>query len=117
MVLVPTPDRDGHDLAGIRTVDIAVPVGTNTGWNLRAAGARGKDLCGLNGSFFPFLGTKAERLASGDPRSSLEERYGDHDGFVTAVRDASQRLVRRRLLLAEDANVIIGQAQASDILR
>ena len=117
MVLVPTPDRDGHDLAGIRTVDIAVPVGTNTGWNLRAAGARGQDLCGLNGSFFPFFDTRAERLAAGDPRPSLEERYGDHDGFVTAVRDASQRLVRRRLLLAEDASVIVGQAQASDILR
>ena len=71
----------------------------------------------MNGSFFPFLDTKAERLALGDPRLSLEERYGDHDGFVTAVREVSQRLVRRRLLLAEDASVIVGQAQASDILR
>lgn len=33
-VRVPKPDRDGLDLGGIRTVDIAVPVGTNTGWNL-----------------------------------------------------------------------------------
>ena len=27
-VLVPMPDRDGHDLAGVKTVDVAVPVGT-----------------------------------------------------------------------------------------
>ena len=53
-VLVPTTDRDGHDIAGIHTVDIAAPVGTNTGWNLHAAGPRGRDLCSLTGSFFPF---------------------------------------------------------------
>ena len=117
LVLVPTPDRDGHDLAGIRTIDIAVPVGTNTGWNLRAPGPRGRDLCGLNGSFIPFATTQAERLATGDPRRSLEERYGDHRGFVDAVRGASARSVRRRLLLDEDATIIVEMAEASDILR
>ena len=95
-VLVPTPDRDGHDLAGIRTVDVAVPVGTNTGWNLRAPGPRGRDLCGLSGSFIPFAKTQADRLASGDPRPSLEERYGDHGGFVDAVRRASEQSVKAR---------------------
>ena len=116
-VLVPTPDRDGHDLAGIRTLDIAVPVGTNTGWNLRAPGPRGRDLCGLSGSFFPFAKTQAERLASGDPRPSLEERYGDHGGFVDAVRRASEQSVRRRFLREEDARILVEMAEASDILR
>ena len=116
-VLVPTPDRDGHDLAGIRTLDIAVPVGTNTGWNLRAPGPRGRDLCGLSGSFFPFAKTQAERLASGDPRPSLEERYGDHGGFVDAVTRASEQSVRRRFLREEDARIIVEMAEASDILR
>ena len=116
-VLVPKPDADGVDAIGIRTVDVAVPVGTNTGWNLRAAGARGKDLCGLSGSFFPFADTQAERMASGDPRRSLEERYGDHAGFVDAVRQATVDLIDRRLLLDEDAATIIGIATESDILR
>ena len=116
-VLVPTPDRDGHDLAGIRTVDIAAPVGTNTGWNLRASGPRGGELCGLSGSFFPFAKTQAERLASGDPRPSLEERYGDHGGFVDAVRRASAQSVRRRFLREEDARILVEMAEASDILR
>ena len=40
-VLVPKPDRDGLDVGAIRTVEIAAPVGTNTGWNLIAAGPRG----------------------------------------------------------------------------
>ena len=116
-VLVPTTDRDGHDIAGVRTVDIAVPVGTNTGWNLYAAGPRGRDLCALTGAFFPFARTRAERLASGDPRLSLEERYGDHAGFVDAVRRAAEDSVARRILLPEDAGVIIRMAEDSDILR
>ena len=116
-VLVPTTDRDGHDIGGIRTVDIAVPVGTNTGWNLYAAGPRGRDLCSLTGAFFPFARTRAERMASGDPRLSLEERYGDHAGFVATVRRAADESVGRRLLLAEDAEVLVRMAEESDILK
>ena len=116
-VLVPTTDRDGHDIAGIHTVDIAAPVGTNTGWNLHAAGPRGRDLCSLTGSFFPFARTRAERETNGDPRLSLEERYGDHAGFVAAVRRAAGESVARRLLLPEDAEVLIRMAQESDVLR
>ena len=115
-VLIPTTDRDGHDVAGIRSVDIAVPVGTNTGWNLYPAGPRGKDLCGLTGSFFAFAQTRNERLASGDSRRSLEERYGDHAGFVRAVRRAAEAAMAQRTLLAEDADVIIKMAEDSDIL-
>ena len=115
-VLVPTTDRDGHDIAGIHTVDIAAPVGTNTG-NLHAAGPRGRDLCGLTGAFFPFARTRAERLANGDPRLSLEERYGDHTGFVAAVRRAADESVARRFLLPEDAAVLVRMAEESEVLR
>ncbi len=116
-VLVPTTDRDGHDVAGIHTVDIAAPVGTNTGWNLMAPGPRGRDLCSLTGAFFPFARTRAERMASGDPRLSLEERYGDHAGFVAAVRQAAEESVARRFLLPEDAEVLVRMAEESDVLR
>ena len=116
-VLVPTVDRDGLDVAGIRTLDIAVPVGTNAGWNLYAAGPRGRDLCSSTGSFFSFAKTRDARLADGDPRRSLEERYGDHAGFVQAVTRAAEDSIRRRHLLQEDAEVIIAMAEDSDILR
>ena len=116
-VLVPTIDRDGHDIGGIRTVDIAVPVGTSTGWNLFPAGARGRDLCALTGSFFAFAKTREQRLATGDPRLSLEERYGDHGGYVDAVRRAAADLVAERLLLREDAEVLVQMADDSSILR
>ena len=116
-VLVPTVDQDGHDVAGIRTIDIAVPVGTSTGWNLYAPGPRGRDLCGLTGSFFPFARTRAERMTNGDRRRSLEERYGDHGGFVRAVEAEVATAVDRRHLLPEDGQVIVEMAEESDVLR
>ncbi len=116
-VLVPMPDRDGHDVAGIRTVDIAVPVGTNAGWNLHASGPQDGDLCELSGSFIPFATTLEERLEDGDPRRSLEERYGDHGGFVEAVRRAAARSVANRVLLEDDATILVAMAEDSDILK
>ena len=32
-ILVPQVDADGNDIAGIRSVDVAAGLGTNTGWN------------------------------------------------------------------------------------
>src|SRR5258708_32614800 len=115
--LVTKTDRDGLDVAGLRQMEIRAPLGTNMGWNLRAAGNRAPDLCSLTGSFIPFVTTNAERLAAGDPRPSLQERYEDHDGYVEAVREAARQLVKLRLLLLEDAARFIRNAEASDVLR
>ncbi len=65
----------------------------------------------------PFAETRAERLAADDPRPSLEERYGDHDGYVDAVRAAAEELVADGLLLPDDAARAIAAAEASDVLR
>jgi hypothetical protein len=35
-------------------------------------------------------------VATGDPRKSIAERYGDHDGYVRAVSAAAEKLVRKR---------------------
>lgn len=115
-ILVPKPDRDGHDIAGTRLMQVRVPLGTSTGWNVRASGHRGPDLCGLTGSFVPFAQTAEERKAKGDPRPSLQERYTDHAGFVRAVEEAAAKLVKERFLLKEDADRFIAAANASDVL-
>ncbi len=65
----------------------------------------------------PFAKTRAQRLAAGDPRLSLQERYKDHAGFVKAVAGAAARLVKERFLLDRDAMVIVETAQRSAILR
>jgi hypothetical protein len=116
-IFVPKPEKDGLDIAGVRPMQIRVPLGTTTGWNVRRPEQRGPDLCGLTGSFFPFAKSKAERLASGDSRKSLEERYKDHDGFVKAVKKAAKQLEHERFLLEEDADAFISAAEASDVLK
>jgi hypothetical protein len=115
--LVPKQDADGNEVVGVASTLHQAPLGTYLGWNVTARGfAKGRE-CGLNGAFVPFAKTKAERQAAGDPRLSLEERYGSHDGYVAVVRSATARLVRDRFLLQEDANRLIAEATASDVLK
>jgi hypothetical protein len=71
----------------------------------------------LSGSFIPFANTRTDRIANGDPRPSLEERYGDHRGYVDAVRDASRELIRAGFLIDEDAERFVAEAESSDVLR
>ena len=114
---MPKPDADGLDIGGIRTVDIAAPVGTNTGWNLMAAGPRGTDLCGLSGAFFPFA---AQRRSGWRP--AIRGRHSRNATRImrassTAVEQASKRLVKQRLLLDEDARTLVNIARENKILR
>ena len=71
---VPKTDADGNDISGVRLVDVTVPLATYTGWALRS-GPQAGDGCEGTGQMIPFAKTKAERMASGDPRLSIEERY------------------------------------------
>jgi len=116
-VLVPRVDRDGLDVAGVRSVAVSAPIGTNVPWNYRAEGFGEGDLCDLSGSFFAFPTTKAERMANGDPRLSLQDRYGNHQGYVDAVTAAAEDLVADRLLMPADADSIVAAAQASNVLQ
>src|SRR5262249_14312692 len=106
--LVPKVTADGIDMAGIQLPDIAGPLGTYTGWKLLVSGP--KDECSAQGSVIPFATTKAQRLAAGDPRPSLEERYATQRGYVKAVEAAAERLVAERLLLPEDAKAYVEAA-------
>ena len=107
-------DIDGNDIAGIRLPDVVAPVATNTGWNLRSAAFGGKadgtDGCESAGSSMVFAPTAAAKLAAGDPRPSLTERYGDHAGLVAARTAAANALKAQRLLLQADVDAYISKA-------
>jgi hypothetical protein len=81
------------------------------------AGTRTPDQCGLSGSYFPFATTQAERIANGDSRPSLQERYGDHIGFTRAVALTTKALFREGFMLNEDAILYIQTAASSAVLR
>ena len=114
---VPRVDADGNETSGVASVQHRVPLGTYLGWNVQAAGYDKGAGCGFQGGFIPFARTRAEREAAGDPRPSLEERYGDHAGFVTRVRAAAAALVSQGFLLPADAARIVRQAEESAVLR
>jgi len=119
--LVPRVDADGNEVAGIKSPLLMAPLGTYTGWNVISSGMFKGQLCHNNGTgvagFIPFAATKAERLASGDPRLSLEERYQTHDGYVKAVANAAGSLVKEGYLLRADADAMVEQAKASTVLK
>jgi hypothetical protein len=112
--LVPQVDLDGNETSGILLPDIAVPLGTHTGWNLYKAPFPEGELCDRDGTYKPFPATRAERQAARDPRASLEERYGDHAGYARRVEEAVKRLVAERLLLAEDGAVFVAKAKSEE---
>ena len=114
--IVPRVDTDGNDVGGVPSVLRQAPLGTYTGWNVIASGFDRGKICLLNGSFVPFAKTIAERAASGDPRRSLEERYGNHRAYVDVVRAAAEKAVAERFLLREDADRLIAEATASEVL-
>jgi hypothetical protein len=111
-VFVPKADTDGNDIAGVRLPEVAVPVATYTGWALRADGLDG---CDAAGQKIAFARTKADRLAAGDPRPSLEERYADHGAYVSAVARAALALKAERFLLDEDVAAATASAQAASV--
>ncbi|HWU03065.1 MAG TPA: alpha/beta hydrolase domain-containing protein, partial [Novosphingobium sp.] len=115
--LVPRVDGDGNELGGgVPSVQHLVPLGTYLGWNVLARGYGAGGNCGFAGGFIPFARTRAERLAKGDPRPSLQERYGSHEGFVAKVRAVAARRVREGWLLPDDAARLVAEAQASTVL-
>lgn len=116
-MLVPRVDADGNEVAGVRSVLLEAPLGTYTGWNPIAGGFFKGQIQALGGGFIPFAKTRAQRLAAGDPRLSIEERYGTHEGYVARVKAAAARLVADRLLLQDDADRLIAQAEQSRVLR
>jgi hypothetical protein len=94
-----------------------VPVATLTGWNTRAADFGGDDLCDLLGSMIALPATAEAARAKHDPRPALDGLYRDHDHYVAKVREAVGALQRDRLLLPEDAELLVQEAQDSDVLR
>lgn len=114
--LVPRVNADGNELGGVPVVLHDAPLGTYLGWNVTSEGFFKGRTCSFAPGMIPFARTKAERLLTGDPRLSLEERYGDHAGYVAAVKTAAATAVAQGFLLPADADTLIEQAAASNVL-
>ncbi len=89
-------DEDGNEASGIRLPDIAVPIGTHSGWNPRRPEA------GAPEQIIPMVGFSLFF----DP-DEVRRRYPDRDAYATQIRTAAERLVSERYLLAEDVETVV----------
>ena len=112
-LFVPALDRDGNPLAGVMAPEVAAPLAT-MGKAVRGPGFAAGDLCGVNGSTLPFPRTKAGRLAAGDSRLSLEERYpGGQAEYSARYGAAVDALVAERYLLPADGELLAAAAASA----
>ena len=112
--LVSAVDADGNETGGIRLPAVEVPLATYTGWNTRHRdiGGEGQTLAPggtVVGGAIPFASTREERLATGDPRPSIEERYGSRDEYLERVRACAESLAASGYVLAEDVGLLVAQ--------
>ena len=96
-------DADGNPFDGVVMPELAVPVATYSGRNLRGPLFAPGELCGTRGMAIAFAPTRARRAAQRDPRASIEERYRDDAHYRALLRAAAERLVQARLMLPRDA--------------
>ena len=109
--LVSAVDGDGNETGGIRLPDITVPVGTHAGWNPRdPVTGSPEQIVAMNGLTLWFAPDEATRVARGDPRRSLAERYRDEADYAAKVRAAAVRLAAERYLLEEDVDRVVEAA-------
>jgi hypothetical protein len=111
-VLVPKSGPDGNDLGCLLPVEVAVPLATYTGWNLRRrdVGSEGM-LASLSGSYIPLHLTEAARKATGDPRWSVEKRYGTFVEYRKRWLAECDQLVKARYLLKEDGDRLAAEVE------
>jgi len=96
-------DLDGNERAGIAVPEVAVPLATHTGWNLRHPESGGAEqLLYFAGATLPFAATRAEREGTGDPRPAIAERYRSREDYLARVAAAARALAAEGYLLEED---------------
>ncbi len=95
-MLVAAVDADGNEIAGIRMPEVAVPLATYTGWNLRDPSIGAPDeLYSMAGSWIPF------------PRAKIETRYAGRADYLKRVGAAARELAVAGYLLSSDVTKVI----------
>lgn len=111
--LVSRVDAQGNELAGLKTLEVLVPLATYLPWHLRrnVAGGVG-ELTDFYGTLVPLARTEAERKERDDERPSIEGLYESRQDYVTRAEQAARTLVAERTLLEEDVPRVLERAEA-----
>lgn len=110
--LVSQVDSLGNEIAGVRNVEIRVPLATYTPWNLRTGYPGGQnELTDFRGTWVPLPKTVQERKQRQDPRPAIETLYASRDAFLQRVRAAAAELVQEGFLLQEDVDYVVARSE------
>jgi hypothetical protein len=94
--IVSSVNEDGNEIAGIAMPDISVPVGTHTGFNPRHPRSGGV------GQLVEYVGSTQFFRAD-----EIERRYGGRGAYLRLIREAAEKLVQQRYLLADDVELCV----------
>jgi len=100
--LVPKVNADGNEIGGLQTADGPAPDWHVPRLEHRHERVQQGRICAFTGASCRSPRTKAERLANGDPRLSIEERYPSLAAFSAAATAVIDHLVAQRYLLPGD---------------
>ena len=101
---------DGNEVGSLLPPEVAIPLATYTGWSLRQRDpGPHNELVGLNGSYIPFAVSRKERESTGDPRESLQERYGSLERYLEDLDAACLEMVEQGYLLEEDRQRVLAR--------
>ena len=111
-IRVPKVDADGNEIAGIQMPEVAVPVATYAGWNVRQQGHAAGESCSTSGAAIPFAVSPATRAAK-DSRKTLAQLYRGRADYQARFGAAADALVGRGFLTAADAANIYKKGAAA----
>jgi hypothetical protein len=110
--LIPQVDEDGNERGGVRPPELAAPLATYTGWNLRDPSIGAPDQrVAFEASYIPFARTPEERKKNGDPRRSIAERYSSREEYFKRYRDAVNEVIQEKYILPEDRDALLKRGE------
>jgi len=105
-------DPIGNELAGIRNVEVAVPLGTYFPWNVRLGQDGGSfELTNFKGTFIPLPKDEIIRNENGDSRPSVEGLYKSKSDYLIKIKAAASQLVYDGFLLSRDQPYVTKRAE------
>ena len=109
--LVCQVDSNGNEIAGIRNIEIRVPLATYFPWNLRSGFKGGSDhLTDFQGTFIPFPITEEEKLKNNDPRPVIFTLYPTKSDYIQKVKTEASILIERGFVLPQDKSYLVKNA-------
>lgn len=114
---IPTVGPDGNENGGgIPTVLGGAPWASYISWNIIPSGPYTGQAVELNAGYWPFYETVAQAMAAGDPRPSLEQRYGTNAGYQCVAKQAAIIAGANGYLLPSDQAILLADIAGSNVL-